>query len=127
MPARKSPRRPPRPKPWKSCSPCVRTFSFPTSDCRKKTATNSCARYALNAASGGNTFAVALTGYARDQDYKAAMGAGYQEFVAKPVNLEELYSAILRARESGEKRAVNREQRTLRTAVFSIKVECFHT
>ncbi len=54
---------------------------------------------ALNAASGGNTPAVALTGYARDQDYKAAMAAGYQEFVAKPVNLEELYSAILRARE----------------------------
>ena len=65
---------------------------------------------ALNAASGGNTPAVALTGYARDQDYKAAMAAGYQEFVAKPVNLEELYSAILRARESGEKRAVNSER-----------------
>lgn len=65
---------------------------------------------ALNAASGGNTPAVALTGYARDQDYKAAMAAGYQEFVAKPVNLEELYSAILRARESGERGMVSSEQ-----------------
>jgi PAS domain S-box-containing protein len=52
---------------------------------------------ALSAADCGNTPAVALTGYAREQDYKAAMAAGYQEFVAKPVNLEELYSAILRA------------------------------
>jgi PAS domain S-box-containing protein len=54
---------------------------------------------ALSAADGGNTPAVALTGYARDQDYQAAMAAGYQEFVAKPVNLEELSSAILRANE----------------------------
>jgi CheY-like chemotaxis protein/nitrogen-specific signal transduction histidine kinase len=55
---------------------------------------------ALGAASGGNTPAVALTGYAREQDYNAAMAAGYQGFVAKPVNLEELSTAILRSREA---------------------------
>jgi len=58
---------------------------------------------ALGATSGGNTPAVALTGYAREQDYNAAMSAGYQEFVAKPVNLEELSTAILRSRKSGER------------------------
>lgn len=68
---------------------------------------------ALSAASGGNTPAVALTGYARDQDYKAAMAAGYQGFVAKPVNLEELYSAILRAHQSGEQGMVNGERQTV--------------
>ena len=58
---------------------------------------------ALGAAHGGKTPAVALTGYAREQDYKAAMAAGYQEFVAKPVNLEELSSAILRAHGTSER------------------------
>jgi two-component system CheB/CheR fusion protein len=58
---------------------------------------------ALSAADCGNTPAVALTGYARDQDYRAAMAAGYQEFVAKPVNLEELSSAILRANEHNKR------------------------
>jgi len=52
---------------------------------------------ALSASDGGNTPAVALTGYAREQDHQAAIAAGYQEFVAKPVNLEELANAILRA------------------------------
>ena len=52
---------------------------------------------ALSAPEGGATPAVALTGYAREQDHKAALAAGYQEFVAKPVNLEELATAILRA------------------------------
>ena len=52
---------------------------------------------AMGASDGGSTPAVALTGYAREQDHKAALAAGYQEFVAKPVNLEELASAILRA------------------------------
>ena len=54
---------------------------------------------ALDASAGGTTPAVALTGYAREQDEKAAMAAGYQEFITKPVNLEELSSAILRASE----------------------------
>jgi signal transduction histidine kinase/CheY-like chemotaxis protein len=54
---------------------------------------------ALSASDGGTTPAVALTGYAREQDHKAAVAAGYQEFVAKPVNLEELATAILRASE----------------------------
>jgi PAS domain S-box-containing protein len=53
----------------------------------------------LSAADGGTTPAVALTGYAREQDRKAALAAGYQAFVAKPVNLEELATAILRASE----------------------------
>lgn len=52
---------------------------------------------ALDKSSGGATPAVALTGYAREQDQKAALDAGYQEFVAKPVNLDELTNAILRA------------------------------
>jgi len=54
---------------------------------------------ALGASSGGTVPAVALTGYAREQDYQAALAAGYQAFVAKPVNLDELSSAILRAKE----------------------------
>jgi len=54
---------------------------------------------ALGASSGGAVPAVALTGYAREQDYQAALAAGYQAFVAKPVNLDELSSAILRAKE----------------------------
>ncbi|HVY06604.1 MAG TPA: PAS domain S-box protein [Burkholderiales bacterium] len=49
---------------------------------------------------GGTTPAVALTGYAREQDQKAALSAGYQEFVAKPVNLDDLAGAILRANQS---------------------------
>ena len=56
---------------------------------------------ALHASSGGAIPAVALTGYAREQDYQAALAAGYQAFVAKPVNLDELWSAILRARAQG--------------------------
>ncbi|MFL6581693.1 MAG: PAS domain S-box protein [Burkholderiales bacterium] len=52
---------------------------------------------ALDTARGGSTPAVALTGYAREQDQKSAIAAGYQGFVAKPVNLEELSSAILAA------------------------------
>jgi len=52
---------------------------------------------ALSTANGGDIPAVALTGYARDQDFKAALAAGYQAFVAKPVNLDELSSAILKA------------------------------
>jgi PAS domain S-box-containing protein len=56
---------------------------------------------ALDKSSGGATPAVALTGYAREQDQKAALDAGYQEFVAKPVNLDELTNAILRAAKSG--------------------------
>ncbi len=54
---------------------------------------------ALGISNGGGVPAVALTGYAREQDYKAAMDAGYQAFVAKPVNLDELASAILKARD----------------------------
>lgn len=57
----------------------------------------------LDKSKGGATPAVALTGYAREQDQKAALDAGYQEFVAKPVNLDELTNAILRACKSGER------------------------
>ncbi|MEO8004107.1 MAG: PAS domain S-box protein [Betaproteobacteria bacterium] len=58
---------------------------------------------ALDTTKGGATPAVALTGYAREQDQKAALDAGYQEFVAKPVNLDELTDAILRASKTRER------------------------
>jgi PAS domain S-box-containing protein len=53
---------------------------------------------ALSPHNGGSIPAVALTGYARAQDQKAAIDAGYHAFVAKPVNLEELITAILQVR-----------------------------
>jgi PAS domain S-box-containing protein len=58
---------------------------------------------AMDRSTGGATPAVALTGYAREQDQRAALDAGYQEFVAKPVNLDELTNAILRANEFNAK------------------------
>jgi CheY-like chemotaxis protein len=51
---------------------------------------------ALPPESGGATPAIALTGYARDKDRAATKAAGYQAVAAKPVNLEELFSAIAR-------------------------------
>jgi PAS domain S-box-containing protein len=44
---------------------------------------------------GGATPAIALTGYARDEDRAATRDAGYQAVTTKPVNLDELLSTIL--------------------------------
>lgn len=49
----------------------------------------------LSVAAGGDTPAVALTGYARAQDQQAALAAGYQAFLAKPVNLDELLAILV--------------------------------
>jgi len=51
---------------------------------------------ALPPESGGDTPAVALTGYTRDKDRAATREAGYQAFAGKPVDLDELFSAIRR-------------------------------
>jgi PAS domain S-box-containing protein len=43
---------------------------------------------------GGDTPAIALTGYAREEDQAATREAGYQAVTPKPVNLNELLSTI---------------------------------
>jgi signal transduction histidine kinase/CheY-like chemotaxis protein len=43
---------------------------------------------------GGATPAIALTGYAHEEDQAATRAAGYQAVTAKPVNLDELLSTI---------------------------------
>ncbi len=45
---------------------------------------------------GGTTPAIALTGYARDEDRAATRAAGYQAVTSKPVNLDQLLSTIAR-------------------------------
>ncbi len=51
---------------------------------------------ALPAERGGQVPAVALTGYARLEDQRRALAAGYQIFVPKPVDLPGLVAAIAR-------------------------------
>jgi PAS domain S-box-containing protein len=48
----------------------------------------------LSAEQGGNTIAVALTGYARAEDRARALEAGFQEHVAKPVEPHALVRVI---------------------------------
>lgn len=48
----------------------------------------------LPAEHGGGTPAIALTGYAREEDRAATWEAGYQAVTPKPVNLDELVSTI---------------------------------
>jgi CheY-like chemotaxis protein len=43
---------------------------------------------------GGNVPAIALTGYAREEDQQATREAGYQAVTPKPVDLDKLLSAI---------------------------------
>ena len=50
---------------------------------------------------GGETLAIALTGYGRPEDRARALSAGYQMFVAKPVDLEELINVIERLSQPG--------------------------
>ncbi|MES2354783.1 MAG: ATP-binding protein [Pseudomonadota bacterium] len=51
---------------------------------------------ALPSNQGGGIPAIALTGYAREQDRNATHSAGYQAFMPKPVILEELFSTIVK-------------------------------
>ncbi|MGB3493528.1 MAG: PAS domain S-box protein [Elainellaceae cyanobacterium] len=44
---------------------------------------------------GGQTPAVALTAYARKEDYQRALDQGFQEHIAKPVELTQLIRAVL--------------------------------
>ena len=48
------------------------------------------------ATAGGNTPAIALTAFTRDQDVQRALGAGYQLHLSKPVDIGPLARAILR-------------------------------
>jgi signal transduction histidine kinase/DNA-binding response OmpR family regulator len=50
----------------------------------------------LTTEQGGNTPAIALTAYAREDDQKQALAAGFQTHLAKPVNSSELVTAILK-------------------------------
>ncbi|MGP1385767.1 MAG: PAS domain S-box protein [Thainema sp.] len=50
---------------------------------------------ALPVDQGGHLPAIALTAYAREVDYQQALASGYQQHIAKPVNLEQLLQAIL--------------------------------
>lgn len=49
----------------------------------------------LPAQTGGATPAIAITGYAREDDRAATRAAGYQAVVTKPVNLDDLINTIL--------------------------------
>ncbi|HEX8185947.1 MAG TPA: ATP-binding protein [Blastocatellia bacterium] len=50
---------------------------------------------ALGPARGGQTPAIALTGYSRPEDRSRLLAAGYQVHLSKPVNLNQLVEAIL--------------------------------
>ena len=49
---------------------------------------------ALDPARGGLVPAIALTAYARSEDRKRVISAGYQRYLSKPIDLEELVAAI---------------------------------
>ena len=49
----------------------------------------------LSATAGGETPAIALTGYVRAQDQQAVLAIGYQAFVPKPVSLDDLMALIV--------------------------------
>ena len=48
----------------------------------------------LPEASGGKMPAVALTAYAREEDRKRALAAGYQMHLSKPIEIAELSAAV---------------------------------
>ncbi|MFB2839303.1 ATP-binding protein [Floridanema evergladense] len=50
---------------------------------------------ALPAEKGGQVPAIALTAYAREEDYQRAIASGYQCHITKPFNLEELLKAVM--------------------------------
>ena len=43
---------------------------------------------------GGNTPAIALTGYASRKDRERALGSGYQQHMAKPIEQADMIKAI---------------------------------
>jgi len=49
---------------------------------------------ALDAEQGGSIPAVALTAYARDEDARSALAAGFQQHIPKPVNPEQLVTVV---------------------------------
>lgn len=58
----------------------------------------------LPAERGGQTPAIALTAYAREEDYAAALASGYQSHVAKPIVLEQLVKAVMELLEDHQSR-----------------------
>jgi len=50
---------------------------------------------ALDAARGGSIPAIALTAYASTEDRERVMAAGFQRYLAKPIDLPELVAAIV--------------------------------
>ncbi|MCL1468494.1 PAS domain S-box protein [Argonema galeatum] len=58
---------------------------------------------ALDANEGGQTPAIALTAYARDEDHKQALSAGFQMHMAKPVEPGELAKVLARLAACTEK------------------------
>ncbi|MDQ3186852.1 MAG: ATP-binding protein [Pseudomonadota bacterium] len=60
----------------------------------------------LPAESGGRTPAIALTAFARPEDKINAMNAGYQEYLTKPVEPQELVAAICKLLERDEETAI---------------------
>jgi CheY-like chemotaxis protein len=49
---------------------------------------------ALSDQEGGRTPAVAVTAYVRIEDQRAALAAGYDRHIRKPVDVRELVSAV---------------------------------
>jgi CheY-like chemotaxis protein len=48
----------------------------------------------LSAEEGGRTPAIALTEFARSEDRTRAMMAGYQVYIAKPIEAQELLATV---------------------------------
>jgi PAS domain S-box-containing protein len=61
----------------------------------------------LSSAEGGNTPAVALTAHAREADRKLSIQAGFQRYVTKPVEPEDLLSALRALRRGDRRRRVS--------------------
>ena len=52
---------------------------------------------AMKAAEGGQVAAIVLTAFARTEDRRRAMTAGFDTFISKPVDPGELLAAVLRS------------------------------
>jgi CheY-like chemotaxis protein len=61
----------------------------------------------LPEASGGKMPAVALTAYAREEDRKRALAAGYQMHLSKPIEIAELSATVAHLLNSGQKPTPN--------------------
>jgi len=60
--------------------------------CRAWTAWKS--RAGCDARPGGDIVLIAMTGWSRNEDRTAAMLGGFDHFLAKPVNLDELFALL---------------------------------